>query len=73
MISDITLGQFFPGTSPIHKLDPRMKIVLSTLFIVTVFLAKNPATLFCLALVTLILIFVSKISFKVIMCSDSTS
>ena len=67
MISDITLGQFFPGTSPIHKLDPRMKIVLSTLFIVTVFLAKNPATLFCLALVTLILIFVSKISFKVIM------
>ena len=67
MISDITLGQFFPGTSPIHKLDPRMKIVLSTLFIITVFLAKNPATLFCLALITLILIFVSKISFKVIM------
>ena len=67
MISDITLGQFFPGTSPIHKLDPRMKIVLSTLFIITVFLAKNPATLFCLALITLILIFVSRISFKVIM------
>ena len=67
MISDITLGQFFPGTSPIHKLDPRMKIVLSTLFIITVFIAKNPATLFCLALITLILIFVSKISFKVIM------
>ena len=67
MISDITLGQFFPGTSPIHKLDPRMKIVLSTLFIVTVFLAKNPATLFCLALTTLALIFLSQISFKVIM------
>lgn len=67
MISDITLGQFFPGTSPIHKLDPRIKIIIATLFIVTVFLAKNPITLFCLALITVILILISKISFKVIM------
>lgn len=67
MISDITLGQFFPGTSPIHKLDPRIKIIIATLFIVTVFLAKNPITLFCLALITVILILISKVSFKVIM------
>ena len=32
MISDITLGQFFPGYSVIHKLDPRTKIVLAVLF-----------------------------------------
>ena len=67
MISDITLGQFFPGTSQIHKLDPRMKIVISILFIITTFLAKNPLTLFCLGLITLVLIFISRISFKVIM------
>ena len=39
MISDITLGQFFPGYSVIHKLDPRTKILLAVMFIVTVFLA----------------------------------
>ena len=42
MITDITLGQFFPGHSPIHKLDPRTKILLAMLFIVAVFVANNP-------------------------------
>ena len=69
MISDITLGQFFPGYSIIHKLDPRTKILLATLFIVTVFLANNPITLLFLAAVTLSLIFVSRISVKVILKS----
>ena len=41
MISDITIGQFMPGKSFIHKLDPRMKIILMTGLIVFVFLAKN--------------------------------
>ena len=66
MISDITLGQFFPGYSAIHKLDPRTKIILATMFIVTVFLAKNPITLAFLAIITLALIFISRISAKVI-------
>ena len=67
MISDITLGQFFPGYSVIHKLDPRTKIILAVLFIVTVFLANNPITLLFLALVTVVLIALSRISFKVIL------
>ena len=67
MISDITLGQFFPGTSPIHKLDPRTKIILTVLFIVTVFLANNPITLAFLAVVTVVVILISKISFSVIL------
>ncbi len=66
MISDITLGQFFPGFSPIHKLDPRTKIILSVLFIVTVFLANNPLTLIALMLVTVLLVFISRISFSVV-------
>ena len=41
MIRDITLGQYFPGNSVIHKLDPRMKIILTLLFIVFVFLCIN--------------------------------
>ena len=67
MISDITLGQFFPGYSVIHKLDPRTKIIVATLFIVTVFLAKNPLTLLALGIVTIIMILLSRISFKVIL------
>ena len=28
MLKDITIGQYFPGTSFIHKLDPRIKIIV---------------------------------------------
>ena len=41
MISDITLGQFFPGKSVIHRMDPRMKICLTVFFIVLTFCARN--------------------------------
>ncbi len=41
MISDNTFGQFFPGDSLIHKLDPRMKIILTVLYIILVFLANS--------------------------------
>ena len=69
MIKDVTLGQFFPGYSLIHKLDPRTKIILAVFFIVTVFLANNPFTLAFLGIITVILIFISRISFKVILKS----
>ena len=41
MMKDITLGQYFPGNSLLHRLDPRMKLVLTLLFIVLVFLPQN--------------------------------
>jgi len=37
MLKDLTLGQFFPGTSPIHRLDPRIKLVLTVLIAILVF------------------------------------
>ncbi len=40
MLKDVTLGQFFPGQTPIHKLDPRTKLVLVIVYIVALFLAK---------------------------------
>lgn len=67
MISDITLGQFFPGKSSIHRLDPRTKIILATVFIVAVFLAANPLAFAAVALSTVILVMASGISFKVIL------
>ncbi|MDL2287849.1 energy-coupling factor transporter transmembrane protein EcfT [Oscillospiraceae bacterium OttesenSCG-928-F05] len=42
MLKDITLGQYFPGESFIHRMDPRMKILLTIVFIVMLFLAKGP-------------------------------
>lgn len=41
MIKNITIGQYIPGESFIHKLDPRTKILISVLFIVNLFLVKN--------------------------------
>lgn len=41
MIRDITIGQYFPGKSAIHKMDPRIKILLSILYIVMLFVADN--------------------------------
>ena len=41
MMKDITLGQYFPGNSLLHRLDPRMKLVLTLFFIVLVFLPQN--------------------------------
>ena len=67
MISDITLGQFFPGNSIIHRLDPRTKIILTVLFIVAVFMASNPTAFLILFLTTALLILVSRISFSVIL------
>ena len=41
MLKDITLGQFFPGYSAIHRLDPRTKLVMLVVYIVALFLAVN--------------------------------
>ena len=38
-LKDITLGQFFPGSSPIHRLDPRAKLIALIVYIVALFLA----------------------------------
>ncbi len=67
MISDITLGQYFPGKSPIHRLDPRTKILLTVLYIVAVFLANSPIAFLCIALSVLSLILISGISLRVIL------
>ncbi|WP_054259371.1 energy-coupling factor transporter transmembrane protein EcfT [Propionispora sp. 2/2-37] len=41
MLTDITLGQYFPGNSPVHQLDPRTKIIAVLLIISAVLLATN--------------------------------
>ena len=41
MISDITIGQYYKGNSFTHKLDARIKIILTVLFVVMIFMCKN--------------------------------
>lgn len=64
MIKDITLGQYIPGDSLLHRTDPRVKIILILLFMVIIFLANTYMGLLMLAMFTLIGIIGSGIPLK---------
>ena len=69
MLRDITIGQHFPGDSAVHRYDPRMKIVMTIVFIVVLFMASNPLGI-VLSFAQLILLYVlSKIPLKMIVKS----
>lgn len=69
MISDITIGQYFPGDSVVHKMDARMKIMLTMLLIVSIFICKNILSLAAVVIFTVVLVFISKIPIKTILKS----
>ena len=41
MLSGITIGQYFPGNSLVHRMDPRVKLVLTFAYIIAVFIPRN--------------------------------
>ncbi len=66
MLKDITLGQYFPVDSAIHRIDPRTKIIAAIIFIVVVFLCKT-ALAFAVAFVfNIIIILISKIKIRTV-------
>ena len=66
MIRDITIGQYYPAKSVIHRLDPRVKIVCTLLFIVSLFI-QNSVLGYAIATVFLaVVIRLSKVPFKFI-------
>lgn len=67
MLKDMTLGQYFPGNSSLHKIDPRMKIIVSIIFIAAVFLAKNIYSFALLLSFTFFMIAISSIKAKVVL------
>jgi len=67
MIRDITLGQYFPGNSVLHRLDPRMKIILTLLYIILIFLAKSMLSYIFLIFTVIGLIAVSKLPVRPIL------
>lgn len=69
MIKDITIGQYFPGNSLLHKLDARMKIILTLFLIISIFICKNIVSLAAMVLATFIIVAISKIPPKTILKS----
>lgn len=61
MLEKMIFGRFIPGSSFVHKLDPRSKLLFVFLFIITVFLANNAVTYGLLFAFTLLVIFSSRI------------
>ena len=64
MLKDITIGQYFPLNSIIHRLDPRFKIVITLLFIIMIFTGKSFLCLAVGAVYTVLAVILSKIKPK---------
>lgn len=60
-MTDITLGQYYPSNSPIHRLDPRIKIVALIALIVISFVAKTVPSALLMLIIAALLIIISKV------------
>ena len=66
MLKDITLGQYFPGQSVIHRLDPRTKLVMLVVYIVALFMAESWVSYGLMFLFLVSVIWLSTIPLKAI-------
>ena len=69
MLKDITLGQFFPGNTIVHRLDPRTKLILVIVYIVALFSAEGVVTYALVFAALAAVVALSKIKLKVILKS----
>lgn len=69
MLKDITIGQFLPGNSVIHRLDPRTKITLVFIFIIMIFMLNNVLAYVPVAIMLSAVIMLAHIPFKMILKS----
>ncbi|MDR2654573.1 MAG: energy-coupling factor transporter transmembrane protein EcfT [Oscillospiraceae bacterium] len=69
MLKDITIGQYYPGKSILHRLDPRMKMIMTFVFIVALFAASNKIGLAVGAFIVIIAYACAKIPLKFLMKS----
>ena len=68
-MKSIALGQYYPSDSIIHKLDGRTKILLATIFIVSIFFCKSLASFSFLLLVSVAIVLLSKVPLKIVLRS----
>lgn len=64
MLKDITLGQYFPGNTLAHRLDPRAKLMMVIIYIVALFCAKSFLSYGILALALVVAVQISKVGFR---------
>jgi len=69
MLRDITLGQFFPGNTVVHRLDPRTKLLLTLVYIVALFLAQSWAAYILMTALLVSIIAASKVGAKTLLKS----
>ena len=67
MLKDITLGQYFPGNSVVHRLDPRTKLIMVIVYIIALFNAVDYISYAFMFVITAVCIKLSKINLKVIL------
>ena len=67
MYKDIIIGQYVPGNSPLHKMNPPLIIILTILYIVLLFILKNPISYVVFTIYTITLILISGVPFKMIL------
>ncbi len=67
MIRDITIGQYYPSNSAIHKLDPRVKLFATLIYIISLFLVKNLLGYIIAIPAIMIIIYISKVPLKFIL------
>jgi len=61
MLRDITLGQYFPGNTIVHRLDPRTKLILVTVYIVALFSAQDYISYAVMAVTLTVFVALSRI------------
>ena len=64
MLKDVTLGQYFPADTPVHRLDPRTKLLCVILYIVALFNAKSVLTYGIMIAVLAVSVLASRVPFK---------
>ena len=68
-MKSIALGQYYPARSPLHRLDPRIKLIIAVLFILAAFICKNLLGFAVLTVFTLALVLMSRIPLKTVLGS----
>ena len=69
MLTEITLGQYFPGNSWIHRLDPRTKILATIIYIIAIFFADAPLSYGILTAFAALVILISRLPWLMVLKS----
>ena len=66
-MSGISFGQYYPAKSLLHKLDPRIKIILTILYIVCSFICKNIISYALLLVSAILLVIIGRVPLRIIL------